>query len=111
MFEFLKQKPDTTIITEITESVCKSNDIYLKWAFPKIIEKNFKCQYCGKTKNIHVEYDLHELQLIVKTINNRLNPSDRSDYSIKHKVQEAVVEELLTCNSLDHSVVCSNCSK
>ena len=109
MFSFFYNKRNDLIIDDLTEEIQESSDIYLSWEFPRIVEKGFSCQMCGKKTNIHVEYDITDLRKIVENVNTRLNPSNRDDYSIKHKVQKAVVNELSTNSELDHLVICENC--
>ena len=110
MFNFFYNRADDKIIDDITTKVHAGTDIYLNWKFPKIVEKGFTCQHCGAKKNIHVEYEISDLRSIVENVNLRLNPYNRDDYSVKHKVQKAVVEELNELNSIDYLVLCENCS-
>lgn len=110
MFNFFNTKTNDKIIDDITTNVYSGTDIYLNWTFPKIVEKDFTCQNCGEKKNIHVEYEISDLRSIVESVNLRLNPYNRNDYSVKHKIQKAVVEELNELNSIDYLVLCENCS-
>ena len=110
MFGFFYNKNNDLIIDDLTEQIQEGAEIYLSWEFPKIVEKDFMCQVCSKKTNIHVEYDITDLRAIVEDVNLRLNPSNRNDHTIKYKVQKAVVNELFTCDSLDHIVICENCS-
>jgi hypothetical protein len=107
MFSFFYNKNNDLIIDDLTEKI--QGEIYLTWEFPKIVEKGFTCQKCGEKTNIHVEYDITDLRRIVEDVNARLNPSNRDDYVIKHKVQKAVVAELSENSTLDHLVICENC--
>lgn len=110
MFNFFYNKTDDKFIDDITTKVQDGTDIYLNWKFPKIVEKGFTCQYCGKKKNIHVEYDISDLRNIVEEVNNRLNPSNRDSYDVKRRVQKAVVEEITQLNNIDYLVLCESCS-
>jgi hypothetical protein len=110
MFSFFYNKSSDLIIDDLTEKIHDGTEIYLSWEFPKIVEKGFACQKCGKKTNIHVEYDITDLRRIVEDVNTRLNPSNRDDYAIKHKVQKAVVNELSANSTLDHLVICENCT-
>ena len=109
MLNFLKTETDQRVVNEITEKIQEGTDIYLSWEFPKIVEKDFTCQVCGKKRNIHVEYNVSDLRTIVESVNNRLNPSNRNDSTIKYKVQKEVVKELFTLDTLDHVILCGNC--
>jgi hypothetical protein len=109
MFSFFYNKSNDLIVDDLTEKIQDGTAIYLSWEFPKIVEKGFACQKCGEKTNIHVEYDVTDLRRIVEDVNARLNPSNRDDYNIKHKVQKAVVNELSTNSTLDHLVICENC--
>jgi hypothetical protein len=109
MINFLKPEKDQRVVDEITEKIQEGTDIYLSWAFPKIVEKNFTCQICGKKRNIHVEYDALDLRTIVEDVNDRLNPSNRNDSMIKYKVQKEVVKEIFTLDTLDHMILCEKC--
>jgi hypothetical protein len=110
MINFFYNKNDERIVDDITTKVHDGTDIYLNWKFPKIVEKGFTCQQCGEKKNIHVEYDISDLRDIVEDVNLRLNPSNRDNYEVKHRVQKAVVEELNELNSIDYLVLCESCS-
>lgn len=110
MFDFFYNKGSDLIIDDLTEQIQDGTEIYLSWEFPKIVEKDFTCQICSEKTNIHVEYDVNDLRTIVEGVNQRLNPSNRNDNAIKHKIQRAVVNELFTCNSIDHIVICEKCS-
>jgi|TARA_R110001606_G_scaffold42229_5_gene113156 hypothetical protein len=110
MINFFQNKNVDKIIDDITTEVHLGADIFLNWKFPKIVERGFTCQQCSKKKNIHVEYDITELRIIVEEVNTRLNPSNRDSYEVKHRVQKAVVEELNELNSLDYLVLCESCS-
>tara|TARA_B100000131_G_C17801878_1_gene485886 strand:+ start:291 stop:629 length:339 start_codon:yes stop_codon:yes gene_type:complete len=109
MFSFFHNKGNDLIIDDLTEEIHEGTEIYLSWEFPKIVEKDFTCESCGRKTNIHVEYNISDLRRIVEDVNLRLNPSNRDDYAIKHKVQKAVVNELNTSYDLEHSVICENC--
>jgi hypothetical protein len=110
MLNFLFNKNNSDVVDDITNKVHDGTDIYLNWKFPKIVEKDFTCQVCGEKNNIHVEYDLTDLRTIVEDVNTRLNPSNRDDYSIKHRIQKTVVSELNESNSIKYSVLCENCT-
>ena len=109
MISFLKPEKDRRVVDEITEKIQEGTDIYLSWAFPKIVEKDFTCQICGKKRNIHVEYNISDLRNIVEDVNCRLNPSNRNDSTIKYKVQKEVVSELFTLDTLEHTILCEKC--
>jgi hypothetical protein len=110
MINFFYNNGDEHIVDDITTEVQDGTDIYLNWKFPKIVEKDFTCQYCGEKKNIHVEYDISDLRNIVEEVNMRINPSNRDSYDVKHRVQRAVVEELIELNNIDYLVLCESCS-
>jgi hypothetical protein len=109
MLNFLKTEKDQRVVDEITEKIKEGTDIYLSWEFPKIVEKDFTCQVCGKKRNIHAEYNVSDLRTIVECVNNRLNPSNRNDSTIKYKVQKEVVNELFTLDALEHMILCDKC--
>ena len=108
MFNFFYNTGNYLIIDDLTKKI--QSDIYLTWEFPRIVEKDFTCQYCGKKKNIHVEYDISDLRNIVEEVNTRLNPSNRDSYDVKRRVQKAVVEEITQLNNIDYLVLCESCS-
>lgn len=108
MFSFFNNN-DNIVVDDVTEKILDGTEIYLSWEFPKIVEKDFTCEICGNKTNIHVNYDINELKSIVEHVNLRLNPNNRNDDSIKHKVQKAVVNELFSNDVLDHIVICDNC--
>ncbi len=92
MFNFFYNTGNYLVIDDLTEKI--QNDIYLTWEFPRIVEKDFTCQHCGRKKNIHVEYDISDLRDIVEDVNTRLNPSNRDNYEVKYRVQKEVAEEI-----------------